>query len=465
MIRIFFIIFILIVSACNTENPIIKNTTIVTSGNADGFLIVDCLLPGQVRKLGRISTYITARRPIKTSIADCEIRGGEYVAYDRSNYATALKVWLAQAKSGNPKAQTYVGEIYEKGLGVPANYQKAAEWYQKAADQNYSSAQMNLGFLYEKGLGVKQDTRISNKWYNLAAGLSEKDFPRRDVEVDTVETNTSKTCRGTILRCKTSNPPELTREKGLPLGNYYALIIGNNQYQHLPKLKTAINDAKAVDKLLKQRYGYQTNLLLNATRFQILETLNQLRSRLTEKDNLLIYYAGHGELDKVNQRGNWLPVDANPESTTNWISNIQLTDIVNAMSSKHILIVADSCYSGAMTRSALSRLNAGMSSEKYLKWIRKMLEKQSRTVLTSGGLKPVLDSGGGQHSIFAKAFLDTLERNNDILEGYKLYRQVASLVNDASAANNFEQVPEYAPLKYAKHEAGEFFFVPLKALP
>jgi len=238
------------------------------------------------------------------------------------------------------------------------------------------------------------------------------------------------------------------------------LIIGNNQYQHLSKLKTAVNDAKVVDELLRTRYGYKTTVLLNANRYQILNALNQLRQRLTEKDNLLIYYGGHGELDEVNQRGHWLAVDAEPDSTANWISNITITDILNTMSSKHILVVSDSCYSGTMTRSSLTRLEAGMTPEKHLKWIKKMLKKQSRTALTSGGIKPVLDTGGGQHSIFAKAFIDTLENNTEIMAAYKVYRQVAALVNDAAAATRFDQVPEYAPIRYAKHEAGEFFFVP-----
>jgi hypothetical protein len=53
-------------------------------GRAEALLVVDCLLPGQVRKLGKM-TFLTARRPIKTSAQDCEMRGGEYVAYDRAD--------------------------------------------------------------------------------------------------------------------------------------------------------------------------------------------------------------------------------------------------------------------------------------------------------------------------------------------------------------------------------------------
>ena len=45
----------------------------------------------------------------------------------------------------------------------------------------------------------------------------------------------------------------------------------------------------------------------------------------------VVYYAGHGELDRVNNRGHWLPVDAETNSSANWISSIQITDVLNAM--------------------------------------------------------------------------------------------------------------------------------------
>ena len=86
---------------------------------ADAFLVVDCLLPGQIRRLGNQVTYVGARRAEKATARDCEIRGGEYVAYDRADYKTALQVWMDGAQRGDPKSQMYVGEIYEKGLGVP----------------------------------------------------------------------------------------------------------------------------------------------------------------------------------------------------------------------------------------------------------------------------------------------------------------------------------------------------------
>src|SRR4029453_3684709 len=95
-------------------------------GAVEGFMVVDCLLPGQIRQLGGKVTYVTARRAVKTAARDCEIRGGEYVSLDRANYATALKVWLPLAEQGDPAAQTYVGEIYEQGLGIQPDPAAAA---------------------------------------------------------------------------------------------------------------------------------------------------------------------------------------------------------------------------------------------------------------------------------------------------------------------------------------------------
>ena len=109
--------------------------------DAGEFLVVDCLLPGQVRKLGSSMTYLSPRRATRTSAVDCEIRGGEYVAYDRADYSTALKVWLPKAQEGDPEAMTNVGEIYEKGLGLAPDYEVAAFWYNKAAEQGNADAQ------------------------------------------------------------------------------------------------------------------------------------------------------------------------------------------------------------------------------------------------------------------------------------------------------------------------------------
>ena len=248
---------------------------------------------------------------------------------------------------------------------------------------------------------------------------------------------------------------------GVNFGNYYALIIGNNNYPQLTNLRSAENDAVAIESVLRNKYGFKTELLLNATRNDLLAALDSLRKTLTRKDNLLIYYAGHGELDRSSQRGYWLPVDASPADSSNWVSNKSITDSIDAMKAKHVMVVADSCYSGTLTRTAVPRRQQQLSVELTARWYKVVSNSRVRVVLSSGGVRPVYDSlGASKHSLFAKAFIDELNNNDGILEGYDLYTNVQSKVAAEARSFNVEQDPLYAPIKHAGHEAGEFFFLP-----
>ncbi len=753
--------------------------------NAEDFLIVDCLLPGQMRKLGRVSTFMSARRPVRTNQADCEIRGGEFVAFDRANYQTALKVWLDQATAGEAEAQNYVGEIYHKGLGTEPDYAKAAEWYEKAAAQGSKRAQINLGSLYESGLGVEQDVNKALNLYRQGSGITgddliyastmtsamatkqgeieglqrdvatqreaaerlrveneklkgELDQRRRALQSSQTELDSARTqlksaqariapadadmaVLGEVLAAKeqelamqrerlerdrkahaervqrdrtklaelksreaqlskaatasTSNSAELSKVRsdaaelalaldgtlsrveemeralaenqkqqdaeqaryladrkkmeaalsaskedrellllleqqlsekqrevarqrgqivalerqagglgggsgnitaslgpqielsqptvvtlsrggrgtvvippqnnaqevagvvtaksgvrqlsvngqvvkvasngsfrvkvpvpasgtevtitavdsqglessrdftiaplatgtsasgaanataqrspaGVKLGRYHALIIGNNEYGGYPKLASAVNDAQRVGGVLKQRYGFQTTVLSNANRFEILSALNDMREKLTAEDNLLVYFAGHGEMDESSKQGYWIPVDGKSAAPNTWLSNRAISDMLNTMAPKHVMVVADSCYSGTMTKAAVPVFTAQGGQAGWSRWVQAATASRSRTALTSGGLAPVPDIGRGGNSHFAGALIATLEDNSQLLQGQRLFEEVYTAMASAAAESDLIQFPGYAPIQFAGHEAGEFFFSP-----
>ena len=232
-------------------------------------------------------------------------------------------------------------------------------------------------------------------------------------------------------------------------GNYYALVIGNKDYLTLQNLKTAGNDAKTMAQLLEKNYGFKVKLLLNARRSDIVLALSELRRSLTENDNLLIYYAGHGWLDKAADEGYWLPVDASNDNILQYISNSSVTSMIKAMRAKHILIVADSCYSGKLARGI--HINFYRNAN-YLSGI---ANKTSRTVLCSGGLEPVLDSGGKDgHSVFASALIDELRGNKHIIDCTELFSRLRKKV-----ILNADQTPEYSDIRKAGHDGGDFIFV------
>lgn len=519
--------FAVLLTGCATSvsrtDPSLGSQSDARVGGAKDFLVVNCKIGGQVRQLGRSVTYLAPSRVIRTTAHDCEIQGGEYVL--RSNRKTALQTWLPLAEQGDKVAQTYVGEIYEKGLGVPADYTLAAEWYRKAADQGATRAQNNLGFLYEKGLGVPKDPRISLDWYRRATGLTDpitlapgtanelrtlrdqvekrtqqleeafRQLERTQHELEALKRQSTaiqddaakrqaleqqlreretelKQQRQRIERLEQEvrgSHTQVAREENKAafatvdralFGDYYALIIGNSDYQPpLSQLESPVRDARRLEQILKTQYGFMTTILVNATREQIIDTLSRFQKDLKDRDNLLIYYAGHGKLNSSG-RGFWLPLDAKEDSPANWISNTDITDLLEVIKATHVLVVADSCYSGALTRGNPAELDPNISEGERITWLKTRAQKRSRRALTSGGLEPVLDTGGGDHSVFAKALLDALENNDQIVEAERIYREIAPTVRFKARLQSMEQAPEYGRITAAGDEYGEFFFVP-----
>ena len=90
-------------------------------------------------------------------------------AYQRHDYATALRVWRSLAEQGFAPAEFSLGLIYSQGLGVPQDYADAAKWYLAAANQGNGAAQLKLGTMFARGRVVPQDKVCALMWYNLAA--------------------------------------------------------------------------------------------------------------------------------------------------------------------------------------------------------------------------------------------------------------------------------------------------------
>jgi uncharacterized protein len=494
--------------------------------------VVECLLPGQVRQLGN-TTYLTQRRPTRTTTADCRIRGGEYTTYDRADYKSALRVWMATAQAGDPEAQTNVGEIFERGLGGEPNPEAAAVWYQKAADQGYSRALFDLGTLYEQGLGVEKDRLKALNLYRrawgvpednvmftsaaqrqqqqmreeLQAALDEKDQqlqllekqlqgmqhkaeaaaakPDADAakEVDALKAWIAKLEgeRRSSAGQLAALPAAQTREpvaaspvapldpqaqarlvKGMDFGRYYALIIGNQNYKVLEQLQTPHTDAERTAQILRDKYDFTVQIIEDANDVAMLKAINDLNRILRPNDNVLIYYAGHGDHLKTGNTdaGYWLPVNAErPPDDTFWIANEQITAHLGRLPARRVLVVADSCYAGLLSSDpgVIIFGNEGQISLDYMKY---KLPKRSRLLLASGGDNPVLDAGGQGDSIFARAFLDVLGANTGILSAPSLFTQVQARVKAAAARNHFNEVPELKAIKAAGHELGDFFFIP-----
>jgi len=173
--------------------------------------------------------------------------------------------------------------------------------------------------------------------------------------------------------------------------NYFALLIAEKDYddEGFKDLQAPIDDASEVSSILINQYDFaekNVKLLTNATRQMITDTLSALCKMMTDADNLLIFYAGHGDEKRTNGEivgGYIIPSDAKKDNRATYISNQDLVEPVLNTQARHVLFVVDACFAGLM-RSTMDDAPQG---------IKNLYNYKSRRILTSGNREQVPDGG------------------------------------------------------------------------
>jgi formylglycine-generating enzyme required for sulfatase activity len=251
----------------------------------------------------------------------------------------------------------------------------------------------------------------------------------------------------------------LENTSGKSIGNFRALIIGINDYQDnkIPDLKTAVNDAMELSRVLQTNFGFKDVVILTdaqANSSNIIQSLRDLVNQTKKDDSVLIYYAGHGELEKITGSGYWVPHNAKGGDVSTYMDNSIIQKYIKAIPARHVFLVADSCFSGTLFGEArsLPPINNKFYASLY--------KEKSRWGMTSGNRTPVSDSGSGGHSIFAYHFLKELRGSKKpYLTPRDIYQRIGPIVR-----NNSEQMPITKPIKNTGDEGGEFVFIRMSKL-
>ena len=253
-------------------------------------------------------------------------------------------------------------------------------------------------------------------------------------------------------------------------GKAWAVVIGIDSYQYAQRLRYAVADAKGVARLLDDQ-GFQTTTLYDAqaTRRAIVSELGgKLLKKVTSQDRVLIYYAGHGVEQRVEGgkvMGYLLPVDGEADDFAGTgISMGLIKELADALPSKHVLFVVDSCYGGIAGQSFRSTTQSKATAD----YIRLITRERGRQIITAGGAdQEALEAPEWGHSVFTYYLLNGIgeglaDLNNDgIIPASELYTYLDSRVYAAAQMKGHTQRPELWSLAAEK---GEFVFVPRNTL-
>jgi len=245
--------------------------------------------------------------------------------------------------------------------------------------------------------------------------------------------------------------------QGVKLGRFHSLVIGNDQYHNLVPLANARSDATAMHQVLRDNYGFSSSLLLDADRMQMFRAIGDLATRTGPDDLVLIYYAGHGV--STREISYWLPVDisSRQEAPGLGVSSDEVANWIKNIPARHVMVIADSCYSGAGIAESGGTTFRAADVERMLPFL---IRSRSRTMLTSGGDGPVLDGGGGgQHSVFTRELLGVLRENQGILYGAQIFGHLRERVKFTVDGDAINQTPTFGSIERAGHESGQFVFV------
>jgi|GEM_PF-6456000 len=242
-----------------------------------------------------------------------------------------------------------------------------------------------------------------------------------------------------------------------------ALVIGINDYTHLPDLSGAVNDAQKIAEVLEAQ-DFKVHLLLDsdATGEKIKRLLyKEIPQGLQENSRFVIYFAGHGTPQSVGTQKNMgylMPVEAKEDYEGIEMSSIQ-KELRSRYPSKHILYLADACYSGLALSSRSIPLRKDIPG--YLQEISSKKVQLQFTAGASGETAKEYTSQDGTHGLFTYFLLKGLKGeadidNNKIITTAELWPYIQSNVLRVAQEQHYQQTPQYG----RDGEGEMLFFVP-----
>lgn len=272
-------------------------------------------------------------------------------------------------------------------------------------------------------------------------------------------------------------------ETQLPFTTSHAFIIGINEYEHVSRLTTAVNDAKGIAERLEAQHGYEVHgPLLDSTKADLVKLFSEtMPSLVQENDRVLFYFAGHGiALDgEDGPNGYLVPADAKQRDRTTLIPMNHLHQVLNDLPCRHGMLILDCCFSGAFKwstgyRDVVMDLPNIIYEERFWRYCKdpawqvitsSAYDQKAVDVITNQSIG-LREEGSGLHSPFAKALFEAIEGAADVIpadhgDGVITASELYAYMRDSVETQTTEKVKRQSPSMFnlGKHDKGEYIFL------
>lgn len=190
----------------------------------------------------------------------------------------------------------------------------------------------------------------------------------------------------------------------------YALIFATDKYDYWDDLVNPVNDAQTLAKELREKYGFETEIVENADYEEVFEKLRDYNERsFNPQDQLLIFFAGHGLFDDTFGEGYVVAKNslANDKARTSYISHARLRGIIDNIPCRHVMLMMDVCFGGTLDP-VIARARGAVDEVSEREMLARKFSYKTRKYLTSGGKEYVSDGIPGKHSPFAAKLIESL---------------------------------------------------------
>lgn len=193
----------------------------------------------------------------------------------------------------------------------------------------------------------------------------------------------------------------------------YAILFATDKYDYWTDLVNPVEDAHAIAVELKERYGFEVEVVENPSQEDVFIKIGEyVQRKFKPQDQLLIFFAGHGYFDDTFGEGFVVAKNSleDDKAKTTYISHSRLRSVINNIPCEHVFLTMDVCFGGTfdpvIARERGESLYKETTQSEFL--VRKLSYK-TRNYLTSGGKTYVSDGVAGKHSPFALKLLQALK--------------------------------------------------------